>query len=260
MDSNSANVHIEAIAWAELELENAHEKYNAAALQYGYLAQAAEQAIRDLDAARQKLREHGENKVTVPELQEANKTLRRAKRALLSQDAVLSKFQREIDLAHRKLIEARRDFEAWRRAQEPQKQSMKPSMPKGSKSGHQQSHGDRPKSQKECATRTPPEAEHKAWLLAIDAAFANLKTMDTFPAPPAWTCGSLACETTDRAISACPCNLRVIFKGVADLKHERLRWHPDKFSICPEGCRESHQRKAKEVFVVVDSLYRNGQK
>lgn len=86
--------------------------------------------------------------------------------------------------------------------------------------------------------------------------------MTAFPALPAWRCSNLGCAAhgSNRALSACACNIKLIFRSMdrASLKKERLRWHPDRFSSCPEKVREKFQKMAEEIFVVVDEIHRNG--
>lgn len=122
-------------------------------------------------------------------------------------------------------------------------------------------------------TPAPPAAVKKAVSdkssqRAIDAfhatshaAFDDYSKMTIFPAPPAPPCTQLAClrSSSSRALQACPCNIRAAFSDIQDLKTARVQWHPDKFSKCPESLRAGFQKKAQEVFVVVDALYKEQQ-
>ncbi|KAK3712949.1 hypothetical protein LTR37_008834 [Vermiconidia calcicola] len=51
-------------------------------------------------------------------------------------------------------------------------------------------------------------------------------------------------------------NIKYLFGGSRDLRAERLCWHPDKFSRALEESRAVFQKKAKEVFVVIDAMYK----
>ena len=94
-----------------------------------------------------------------------------------------------------------------------------------------------------------------------DAAFVDYTSLRSFPKPPASPCGKKACEMKEgRALEACECNIRTTFKGRANLKVERLRWHPDKFGQCPEDVREKFRKMASEIFVVLDGMYKEQQK
>lgn len=77
-----------------------------------------------------------------------------------------------------------------------------------------------------------------------------------FPAPPSKPCGEVSCEAKERALQACECNIKTAFETIQDLelKTERLRWHPDKFTKA--SCGENAEEKAKEVFVVLDAMYK----
>jgi hypothetical protein len=108
-------------------------------------------------------------------------------------------------------------------------------------------------------TRTPVFSS--AWKLACDKALSDRSAMTSFPDPPYYGCRLVSCTSNrnQRALKACPCNIAKALQHDPDypesLKSERLRWHPDKFSICPEEKRAVFQAKAKEVFVVANDLY-----
>jgi hypothetical protein len=91
----------------------------------------------------------------------------------------------------------------------------------------------------------------KRWRDVADAFF---KTPGLpFPEPPAQPCGQIACQSQSRALKACGCNITKALRSVAmDLKKERLRWHPDKFAT-------EHQKKAQEIFVVVQAMFEKSQ-
>ncbi|KAH9842284.1 hypothetical protein Tdes44962_MAKER07604 [Teratosphaeria destructans] len=89
--------------------------------------------------------------------------------------------------------------------------------------------------------------------------FKNYTAMTTFPDPPAEPCKRVACHIATRALKACPCNIKKCFAGlrVRDLKAERGKWHPDRFSKCQGGKTAvvEMQTKAQEIFTVIGDLY-----
>ena len=93
------------------------------------------------------------------------------------------------------------------------------------------------------------------WRTQVEAAFADYPNMPTFPSPPSDFCGRQRCESSkdERALGACSCAIERSFSGVADLKKERLRWHPDRFTTCQDP--KTFQKMAKEVFAVVQVMY-----
>lgn len=40
-----------------------------------------------------------------------------------------------------------------------------------------------------------------------------------------------------------------------ELRIQRVKWHPDRFSACPGPYREAYKGMAGEVFVVVNEVY-----
>lgn len=108
-----------------------------------------------------------------------------------------------------------------------------------------------------------PQAPVKAtetiqqWRQEVKGAFADYTTMQNFPQPPVKACNNISCQATRRSLQACSCNIRAAFMGTVDLdlKRERLAWHPDRFSACPEQFRVAFKHMAMEIFVVVDALY-----
>ncbi|CAK1363403.1 uncharacterized protein RHO25_006402 [Cercospora beticola] len=100
------------------------------------------------------------------------------------------------------------------------------------------------------------------WRQHVALAFANYSAMQTFPAPPAAPCGKPECHLTRelRTLEACKCNVQACIRRAglvskAQLKSERLKWHPDRFAACPEGVREQFAKMGREVFVVVDGMF-----
>jgi hypothetical protein len=104
--------------------------------------------------------------------------------------------------------------------------------------------------------------ELRAWKERCDQAFANRSTMVGFPEPPAVECslGSCARAAQHSELSVCKCAIQSAFSLLPSLfpqglKNERLRWHPDKFSVCSDLVRDEFRSKASELFVVVNAMY-----
>ena len=100
----------------------------------------------------------------------------------------------------------------------------------------------------------------RAWHTQVSEAFADYAAIDAFPQPPSQTnCIKATCQASkaDRALTACPCDIRAAFSGLdlAQLKSSRNSWHPDRFSRCDERRRDGYQKMAKEVFAVVQAMY-----
>ncbi|KAK4609420.1 hypothetical protein CLAFUR4_14505 [Fulvia fulva] len=89
--------------------------------------------------------------------------------------------------------------------------------------------------------------------------FADYSKVLTFPAPPGGCCSSAECQAAaeNRVLEACDCHIRLAFRNarVTNFRMERLKWHPDRFGQCVDEKRAEFERKAKEMFVVVDGLY-----
>ncbi|GIZ43301.1 hypothetical protein CKM354_000653300 [Cercospora kikuchii] len=100
------------------------------------------------------------------------------------------------------------------------------------------------------------------WRQHVALAFTNYSAMQIFPSPPASPCGKPECHLTRelRTLEACKCNIQACIRraGIvskAQLKSERLKWHPDRFAACPEDRREQFAKMGREVFVVVDGMF-----
>ena len=130
----------------------------------------------------------------------------------------------------------------------PWSERSPPPQPKKAKSS--------PQSSKKDSKRGQAAIDH--YFDQVSRAFADISALNAFPKPPAWPCGNLTCARTkrSRALEACACNIRFLFERGTDLKNWRLRFHPDRFSKVPQDVREGIQQMAKEVFVVVDDMYR----
>lgn len=91
---------------------------------------------------------------------------------------------------------------------------------------------------------------------ASKAALANPTAMTAYPTPPSAPCGNLLCAQgkEDRALDACPCNLRAIFGSLSakELKAAKNQNLPDRIAKAPAAIRSDCQAKAAEVFAVVD--------
>jgi hypothetical protein len=97
-------------------------------------------------------------------------------------------------------------------------------------------------------------SEITQWLASREEALADKRslTATTFPRPPSVECEHEACESaTSGALTACPCNLRNLFRlcfgSEAELKRERNRWHPDKFRLCNDPVVETCARELFEA-------------
>lgn len=119
--------------------------------------------------------------------------------------------------------------------------------------------GPRPQQPLRDASGRPTPAGIARYFACLDFVFANYASLTEFPEPPAFPCANLECRARSsvRKLSACICNIRVVFAD-RNLKAERLRWHPDKFSSVLSEVREEWQGKAREMFVLLDALYREG--
>ncbi|KAK4547653.1 hypothetical protein LTR36_000610 [Oleoguttula mirabilis] len=114
-----------------------------------------------------------------------------------------------------------------------------------------------PKMPKVAVARTITAKEKQDWFEACTAAFADKSEMRTFPEPPVQPCRDAGCaaEKHARALKACKCNIREMFKSRTTLKLDRIKFHPDRFSSCADNVRTLMQQKAKEVFVVVNAMF-----
>jgi hypothetical protein len=94
------------------------------------------------------------------------------------------------------------------------------------------------------------------YLANLDSALAD---KSKFPEVPAWDCHDPVCKlkAASRALKACPCNIRSVFENT-DVRYFRLKFHPDKFCSAKEDVKSMMQKKAQEVFVVLDSISNEG--
>ncbi|KAI7151438.1 hypothetical protein KC343_g16382 [Hortaea werneckii] len=96
------------------------------------------------------------------------------------------------------------------------------------------------------------------------------RTLQSFPAPPPIPCPSSPCcknPATDRSriLQTCDVYLRKTFETLSmdELRKQRVKWHPDRFSASPEergGERAAYRKMAGEVFVVVNEVYEKNKK
>ncbi|GIZ37383.1 hypothetical protein CKM354_000083000 [Cercospora kikuchii] len=109
----------------------------------------------------------------------------------------------------------------------------------------------------------PPKSQaeiYRDWHEQTKLAFSDYSTLTTFPAPPPpqSPCRKIPCATsTSRCqLGVCVDDVEKAFKtlDLPSMKEERARWHPDRFVRCVE--KEKMQAMAKEVFQVVDAMYR----
>ncbi|KAK4631287.1 hypothetical protein CLAFUW4_02616 [Fulvia fulva] len=103
------------------------------------------------------------------------------------------------------------------------------------------------------------EIEH--WREQCVDCCTNYPALRAFPVPPIRRpCMKQACRKETRALAVCKCQIQHAFHRVPDLnlKKERIAWHPDKFAACLQR-KDEFQGMAKEIFVVVDEMYRRTQ-
>ncbi|KAK4956756.1 hypothetical protein LTR10_006284 [Elasticomyces elasticus] len=97
------------------------------------------------------------------------------------------------------------------------------------------------------------------WYAACADAFQDKASMKEFPQAPSEPCSEAGCAANEktRALRACRCNITKIFssRSKAELKMDRIRYHPDKFSTVPVQHRDQIQQAAKEIFSVVQDMY-----
>ncbi|KAI6839145.1 hypothetical protein KC332_g4762 [Hortaea werneckii] len=106
------------------------------------------------------------------------------------------------------------------------------------------------------------------------------RSLRAFPAPPPIPCPTFPCcprtnnssttttttTTTTKILNVCDVFLRETFEALSrdELRDQRIKWHPDRFSACPEGegggYREAFQKMAGEVFVVVNGVFERKKK
>ncbi|KAM3421397.1 hypothetical protein BST61_g1793 [Cercospora zeina] len=109
----------------------------------------------------------------------------------------------------------------------------------------------------------PPKSQteiYREWHEHTKLAFADYSSLINFPAPPPprSPCAKLECATSVSRcqLGICVDDIEKAFKSLdlPSMKEERARWHPDRFVRCME--KDKMQGMAKEVFQVVDAMYR----
>ena len=104
-----------------------------------------------------------------------------------------------------------------------------------------------------------PKAAILEWRSLVEEQLADHAEMTSFPSPPSiGGCYSDGCvaKSHDRISVSYDCQIEVAFDNAdVNLKLERLRWHPDKFSACKEEMRDEWVKGAGEVFRVVNGMY-----
>ena len=110
------------------------------------------------------------------------------------------------------------------------------------------------------ANKPPKQLTSWEWLGSIDLLLSDYASIHTFPEPPSVLCVRQSCKSQQhsRALRVCDCAIRAAFSKAKDLKKERTRWHPDKWSCCREDKKEVFEKKAAEMFMVVDAMYKEG--
>ncbi|KAI6795024.1 hypothetical protein KC361_g5263 [Hortaea werneckii] len=98
------------------------------------------------------------------------------------------------------------------------------------------------------------------------------RTLHAFPAPPPIPCPTSSCcaqtnsSSTNKILNVCDVFLRETFEALSrnELRDQRVKWHPDRFSACPGGEgggeREAFRKMAGEVFVVVNEVFERRKK
>ena len=100
----------------------------------------------------------------------------------------------------------------------------------------------------------------KTWEKEVMNASGQQASLARFPDPPFKPCGRQACAAESRALKACCCNIGEMLRQSDrnTLKAVRIFFHPDKFSACDAGVKQESQKKACEIFVVADHMYKSG--
>lgn len=104
-----------------------------------------------------------------------------------------------------------------------------------------------------------PEKTIEEWRKDVEYAFQDYSSIGDdvpFPLPPAWgRCAKAACTTIGGGgwgEPVCKCQVQYAFyQSGVKLKTERLRWHPDRFSVCSKEVGAM----AEEVFKIVNEMY-----
>ncbi|KAI5357640.1 hypothetical protein Slin14017_G121420 [Septoria linicola] len=108
------------------------------------------------------------------------------------------------------------------------------------------------------------------WHATAMLLFRNKSTMTTFPTPPHFQCVREACKANKLVMGlVCECDIERAFEVLVEqregavgkvefLKRQRAEFHPDRFAGVGKGNGEKErvQKCAKEVFVVVERLYK----
>ncbi|USW50684.1 hypothetical protein Slin15195_G040030 [Septoria linicola] len=108
------------------------------------------------------------------------------------------------------------------------------------------------------------------WHATAMLLFRNKSTMTMFPTPPHFQCVREACKANKLVMGlVCECDIERAFEVLVEqregavgkvefLKRQRAEFHPDRFAGVGKGNGEKErvQKCAKEVFVVVERLYK----
>lgn len=97
------------------------------------------------------------------------------------------------------------------------------------------------------ASDRPSQHTVDGWRRYVDTCFANYAAIDKFPHLPVKKHDKVIWEK----------EVAALFRSMPglNLKKERLRWHPDRFSACTPVKVQEYKRLAQEVFVVLDQMY-----
>ncbi|KAI7360826.1 hypothetical protein KC354_g8561 [Hortaea werneckii] len=256
-------------------------------------------AERDRAAYRERMRQQRSARAEAEERQRQEEAQRQRKKEAQRQEQARAEAKERERRKEKQRQEKARQEQAWRQehaAQEEQarkerekaqqdsrKRRREQAEPESQKQQQQQEPRKRQKSHPH-----PPSTEHNT--LAPTLPYGNLtptqatlewrarflhpwptdfyRSLRAFPAPPPIPCPTFPCcprtnnsTTTTKILNVCDVFLRETFEALSrdELRDQRIKWHPDRFSACPEGegggYREAFQKMAGEVFVVVNGIF-----
>lgn len=118
------------------------------------------------------------------------------------------------------------------------------------------------KERAERAERQRKESDRKTsmhWLAHCEVLLSHVETLTLFPDPPFRPCTEATPCLDNTILRACPHSMKKLYQASGRqykelVQIERRRWHPDRFAKCPMESREEVQRKATELFKIVDRL------
>lgn len=121
-------------------------------------------------------------------------------------------------------------------------------------------HRARPIQSSSQQTRQAQQRQIEAWYKSTETGFERYADLRIFPVPPTlFRCQEEKCQLEPFALGVCPCNVNEVFRRYMakrpghSVRKESFRWHPDRFSPCPEAYREVFKSMASEIFIVLGS-------